>query len=44
MDIKTARGKQTLADERTVALWAEREFRMRYVETPRQTRDSGRMA
>lgn len=35
MDIKTQRGKATLADERVASAWVEREFRVRYVETPK---------
>ena len=35
MDINTPRGQETLVDERVVAMWAEREFGVRYVETPK---------
>lgn len=35
MDIKTQRGQATLADERVVAAWVEREFSVCYVETPK---------
>lgn len=37
MDILTARGQQSLSDERIVAKWIESHFEFRYIETPKNS-------